>query len=119
MSPPTVPSMTTITGTHPLRDLDEGAHLHFAGLRLARGPLRVTVRCRTGRFLLCSYRVGGVDRHLVVDLDHAVRFSVPPGHAGERSSESWCRDFLHALGAGTISAPGRVALDVVSAERAA
>lgn len=111
--------MTTNTGTLPLRDLDEGAHLQFAGLRLARGPLRVTVRCRTDRFLLCGYRVGGVDRHLVVDLDHAVRFSVPPGHAGEQASETWRRDLLHELEAGTASVPGRVALDVVHAERAA
>lgn len=119
MPPPTVPSMTTITGTHPLRDLGEGAHLQFAGLRLGRGPLQVTVRCRTDRFLLCGYRVGGVDRHLVVDLDHAVRFSVPPGHAGEQASETWCHDLLHALEAGAISAAGRVTLDVIHAERAA
>lgn len=116
MPPPTVPSMTTITGTHPLRYLDEGAHLQFAGLRLARGPLRVTVRCRTDRFLLCGYRVGGVDRHLVVDLHHAVRFSVPPGHAGEQVSETWFHDLLHALEAETISTTGRVALDVIHAE---
>lgn len=119
MPPPTFPSMTMITGTHPLRDLDEGGHLQFAGLRLSRGPLRVTVRCRTDRFLLCGYRVGGVERHLVVDLDHAVRFSVHPGRAGEQASEAWCHDLLRALEAGTISAPGRVALDVIHAERAA
>lgn len=111
--------MTTFTDTHLLRDLGEGSHLRFAGLRLARGPLRATVCCRTGRFLLCGYRVGGVDRHLVVDLDHAVRFSVPPGHAGEQASETWCKNFLHELEAGTVTAPGREALDVIHAERAA
>lgn len=111
--------MTTITGTHPLRDLDEGAHLQFAGLRLGRGPLHVTVRCRTDRFLLCGYRVGGVDRHLVVDLAHDVRFPVSPRRAGEQASEIWCHDLLRALEAGTASASGRVALDVIHAERAA
>ncbi|UQN30518.1 hypothetical protein [Brachybacterium kimchii] len=113
--------MTTTTLIHPLSSRTAGDSLSFAGIRLARGPIRTTVRCRSERYMICDLRVGGVDRHLVVDLSRGTRFAVPDGYGGPQASTTWCQRLLEDLEAGRVSATGATVhpLDVVEEEEAA
>lgn len=79
-----------------------GDELRFHGLRLGRGPIRTHVRCRSVRFVICDYRVGGVDRHLIVDLEARTRGPVPADRVGGQDSTGWCRDLLDDLEAGRV-----------------
>ena len=82
--------------------LNPGDELLFHGLRLARGPIRTPVRCRSERFVICDYRVGGVDRHLIVALETRTRQPVPAERSGGQESTIWCRDLLADLEAGRV-----------------
>lgn len=97
-----------------------GDELRFRGLRLGRGPVRTTVRCRSEHFLICDYRIGGVDRHLVVDLVARTRRPVPSGRVRGRVSTSWCQDLLDDLEAGRVAdSPVALPLDLVASASAA
>jgi len=117
VAPPTSRGMTeniTISAAQP------GDELRFHGLRLGRGPIRMTVRCRSENFLICDYRVGGVGRHLVVDLVARTRRPVSSGRVRGRASMSWCRDLLVDLEAGRVPAsPVAHPLDLVAPASAA
>lgn len=71
-------------------NLQPGDELRFHGLRLGRGPILTRVRRRSDRFVICDYRVGGVDRHLSVDLEERTRRPVPKNRAGDQASTRWC-----------------------------
>lgn len=94
-----------------------GDELRFHGLRLARGPIRTYVRCRSDRFLICDYRVGGLDRHLIVDLEARTRCPVPGDLHGAPTADRWCQDLLEDLEAGlvSVSCKAEVPLDIIVA----
>src|SRR5699024_7217988 len=64
------------------------------GLRLDRVPIRTTVRSRSENSPICDYRIGGVDRHLVVDLVDRTRRPVLANRVHGRASMRWCRSLL-------------------------
>src|SRR5690625_6510541 len=82
--------------------LNPGDELLFQGLRLARGPIRTQVRCRSERFVICDYRVGGVDRHLIVDLETRTRQPVPAERSGRQEATIWGRDLPEDMGGGGV-----------------
>jgi|GEM_PF-4626970 len=82
--------------------LRPGDELRLHGLRLGRGSIRTHVRCRSERFVICDYRVGGVNRHLIVDLEARTRRPAPGGRVGAQESTCWCRDLLGDLEAGRV-----------------
>lgn len=92
-----------------------GDELHFHGLRLGRGPLRTHVRCRSQRFVICDYRIGGIDRHLIVDLEARTRRPIPGDRVGSQESTNWCRELLDDLEAGRVPASEvELPLDIVA-----
>src|SRR5690625_7739520 len=82
--------------------LNPGDELLFQGLRLARGPIRTQVRCRSERIVICDYRVGGVDRHLIVDLETRRRQPVPAERSGSQEETIRCRELRDDVEAGRV-----------------
>ena len=90
-------------------NLQPGDELRFHGLRLGRGPLRTRVLCRSARFIIFGNRIGGTDRHLIVDLEARTRRPVPKSRVGGQESTRWSQQLLDDLDAGRVPA-SKVAL---------